>query len=82
MTTESEAKFIEHYDVLTTRLAQAAGVLAALNTLYAANEPIETGHHPLTVSSVRDALWAVTELLDQADNAAVAGLGGCSFVTK
>jgi hypothetical protein len=82
MTTKRESEFIDHYDILTARLAQALGVLAALNSLYSANEPIETGHHPLTVSSVRDGLWAVTELLDQADNAAVAGLGSCKFVEK
>jgi hypothetical protein len=82
MTTRREGEFIDAYEKLTARLAQALGVLGALNTLYSTNKVAASEHHPLSAGILRDALSGVTAMLDEADTAAVCGLGGCKFVER
>jgi len=79
MTCKSEEKYIDAYDTLTTRLAQAQGALSALMVLYA---DAENDDHPLGKGTMRDALWGIETLIEQADNAAVLGLSGCRFAEK
>lgn len=79
MTAKTEGEFIDAYDTITARLAQAQGALAALLALY---QDAENDRHPLGKGAMRDALWGLETLIEQADNAAILGLGGCKFVEK
>lgn len=79
MSGDRQGTFIDAYDTLTARLAQAQGSLAALLALY---QDAEKDDHPLGYGTMRDALWGLEALIEQADNAAILGLGGCHFVKK
>jgi hypothetical protein len=81
MITKRESDYIDAYDTLTARLAQALGLLAALNTIYGRMNG-DGVRHDLNPGRLRDALWGITDLLEQADTAALVGLGGCKFVEK
>jgi hypothetical protein len=54
-------------DILQARVIQARAAVSILLHPYSEQSP--RGEHPLSAQSVNDALWAITELLDQACDA-------------